>query len=805
MTDELHAALRQYFGFDDFLDYQREVVEAVMSGGDYCVIMPTGAGKSLCYQLPLLLKPGYGIVVSPLIALMKDQIDALRGRHIPAGAINSAIDYSEQRETLRAAAAGEIKLLYVAPERFSAESFTRFLEMNPPSTLIVDEAHCISQWGHDFRPAYTRLGVVAERFGIPQVCAFTATATPRVRDDIKLQLGRENMRFHVAGFKRPNLAFKVIECRGNSAKDEALAQLLKTPVPGATIIYAATRKQVDELTSRVHCLGYHAGMTDDERTQVQEEFMTAAAPVLAATNAFGMGIDRADVRRVIHYNLTGSLEAYYQEAGRAGRDGEPADCILFFSYADRYVQEFLVDMSNPATDLLKRLYRELVRLNKVGGGGPLEVSARDLAARLDVKNDSHIYNALRVLEHYNVIVRGARSDKAGVLQLRGNATLLEQMHAPEKNQRSRFIHRFLREYGLAAAQPTFTELVQLTGLGYEQLRRVLHFLNGDVLAWTPAPSGGTIELAHPEMAELEIDFSELERKRGFEMGRLDDVVSYARTRDCRQAALIGYFGEKSDSWKCGGCDNCDAAARLAVRPAHQLSDTEIDAATSMLQCVGRFNGRFGRGKISLVLTGARRTEILDIGLGESEFFGVLRAWKQDEVLDYLRALEKAGYLETTPGDYPCLMLSNAGEAYLDAPGAIQLNLRGPSCTERSTRSGRTNRTPPEIRQQQRAAKRFEQRQTAITEAVDAGTLDRRLLERADLLEELREMRYAMAKKRHLKPFQIFPDATLHDLVLKMPVTEEECAQVKGVGPTRARTVLPEFLDSIRRYRRENLL
>ena len=264
-TNELLKALKRYFSFDAFLDNQAEIVSSIADGADLCVVMPTGAGKSLCYQLPLLLKERYSIVVSPLISLMKDQVDSLLEKNIPAACINTSVSMAEQYDAMRRAAGGEVKLLYVAPERFQTNSFRAFLAATPPQALIVDEAHCISQWGHDFRPSYLRIGEVLDEFAIPQVCAFTATATNAVRQDILRQLKRPGMRLCVAGFKRANLAFSVVETRGEAEKKARLASILEKELP--TIIYASTRKNVEMLQAEFDCIGYHAGMTDEARTE----------------------------------------------------------------------------------------------------------------------------------------------------------------------------------------------------------------------------------------------------------------------------------------------------------------------------------------------------------------------------------------------------------------------------------------------------------------------------------------------------------------------------------------------------------
>lgn len=400
------AALREHFGFSDFLDGQEEVISEIISGRDGLVVMPTGGGKSLCFQIPALCLPGVTLVVSPLIALMKDQVDALQARGIAATLINSTLSWPEQNERLDGMKRGEFKLVYVAPERFRAESFLRALEGVEISLFAIDEAHCLSQWGHDFRPDYMRLGKALENIGRPQCVALTATATPVVREDILKTLGLRDPFERVSGFSRPNLSLTITPVEKAAQKDERMRAVIAAHKTG--IIYCATRKKVDLVSETlaswgIKCVAYHGGMGDAERMKAQEIFISKKVDIAVATNAFGMGIDRGDVRFVIHYEIPGSVEAYYQEAGRAGRDGETAVCELLFNYADTRTQEFFIDGANPSATTVRQIYQYL--LNEADANHEVFRTLEDIAEHADVKNSMAVGSALTVLARGRFIER----------------------------------------------------------------------------------------------------------------------------------------------------------------------------------------------------------------------------------------------------------------------------------------------------------------------------------------------------------------------------------------------------------------
>ncbi|MDQ3338507.1 MAG: ATP-dependent DNA helicase [Myxococcota bacterium] len=418
-ADALQRALAR-FGHVTLRPGQSELITDIFAGRPVIGVMPTGAGKSLCYQLPAIVFGDRGevtLVVSPLIALMKDQVDSLTARGIPAVALTSAAGAEEQREILEGIKAGMYTIVYVAPERFRSPRFVEALRVlaGRLALIAIDEAHCISEWGHDFRPDYRRLGGVIKELAPARLAAFTATATPEVRRDIAVQLGMEQPRLHVRGFDRPNLYYSVVKAGGAADKSSQLADLVRMREGGVALVYAATRKNAEAYAADLKSSGmkvrvYHAGLEDNVREKNQDTFMAGKLDVIVATNAFGMGVDKSDIRLVVHADMPRSPEAYYQEAGRGGRDGMPTRCVLLFNHGDVRLQEFLIDASYPGADVLRALWKLLRDRPQLGELTPYE---NDLEARLRKHlgtlgytiNGAVMGAAIRILERHGMLRR----------------------------------------------------------------------------------------------------------------------------------------------------------------------------------------------------------------------------------------------------------------------------------------------------------------------------------------------------------------------------------------------------------------
>ncbi|HKC65103.1 MAG TPA: ATP-dependent DNA helicase RecQ, partial [Pyrinomonadaceae bacterium] len=573
--EEALRALHEHFGFEDFREGQREVINAILEGHDTVVVMPTGGGKSLCYQLPALMKDGATIVVSPLIALMKDQVDALAARNLPATFINSSIPFEEQKARLNGVRRGLYKLVYVAPERFRSAHFVETLRSVDISLFAIDEAHCISQWGHDFRPDYLRLKNAIEDIGRPQITALTATATPYVRSDIIEQLNLREPRAFVSGFDRPNLSINVVHTQKEREKIAHIKSLASTH-SGSGIIYTSTRKAVEQVTSRLrsaglNVTGYHAGMDETSRTKAQDDFMSGRSQMIVATNAFGMGIDKSDIRFVAHYQMPGSIEAYYQEIGRAGRDGLPSTCVLLFNYADKRTQDYFIEGSYPPPEIVARVYQALVATNQKR----IELSISEIAARAAVRNEMAVQSALIILEKAGHIERGSSSENRAALRLQKKPHEARASVGERDTKTRQVLFGLLGGYDLnerADIELDVTEFAENIGLDVSAVRRALSQLNtSGVIAYSPARrTRGVLVLDERPASSLRIRPHEVARRAALEQRKLREIISFCYTESCYRAFILDYFGDPHHAANCGTCGNCVKLTRELTAPRSNI-------------------------------------------------------------------------------------------------------------------------------------------------------------------------------------------------------------------------------------------
>jgi ATP-dependent DNA helicase RecQ len=595
---DLDATLRERFGLAAFREGQREVIEAVLRGEDALVVRPTGSGKSLCYQLPALLVPGVTVVVSPLIALMKDQRDALAARGLPVIAINSALDPEEAADALGTIRSGRARMVLVAPERFRSAPFLGALASVDVSLLAVDEAHCVSEWGHEFRPDYRRLGAVREALGAPTVIALTATATPRVRRDILDQLGIPRAKVSISGFDRPNLHFEVARVSGKDDKLARLRGLVRAVAgDGAGIIYCASRKDAEEVAARLRIGFYHARLEPDERTRVQNAFKSGECNVLAATNAFGMGIDRPDVRFVAHYSMPRSLEAYYQEAGRAGRDGGPARCVLMYNYADRRVHDFMIEESCPEREQVEAVWRGLAPESGAGVRPGLD--------------------AERIAE---ALARGGRG-KPRVMAAEAALKLLEKAgHVELLRDRGRPLVAVREPCDAAGLKIDWTLVAARRAHEGERLEKVIAYASRQ----------------HCRMGEILRYFGERSPVAQKSCGHCDGCGA--------EAPAIGAGDASGDGDAAGDGGAGDDGPGLP-----RGGEERLVVARKVLSAVARIGRGATRTQVSCCLAGSRAAKVAELGHDRLSTYGLLRGIGRDGVLAWLDALARAGLVSNDHG------------------------------------------------------------------------------------------------------------------------------------------------------------
>jgi len=750
--------LQKYFGYSQFRKGQEEIILSILEAKDTLAIMPTSGGKSLCYQLPALLLKGTAIVISPLIALMKDQVDSLSKKGILATYINSSLASDETEKRLTQAAQGDFKLLYIAPERLKNKHFKKALASFDISFLAVDEAHCISEWGHDFRPSYLNIAESLEIIGHIPIIALTATATPDVQDDIINSLRMEEVNRFVRGFDRPNLNYTT---ETTTEKINRVVDICKQTNEGSTIVYCGSRKRVESFTEGLMQFGlkvisYHAGLADNFRKYAQEKFIHDETKIIVATNAFGLGIDKPDVRNVIHVDLPSSIESYYQEAGRAGRDGKSSDCIMLYHQTDRRLQDFFINSTFPSYENITNVYNYLFNINSTSLGcksfESIYLSDAEIGNSINLPALT-VHSVIDLLEREKILRRGSTQGLASLQITTSEERLIEYYHNVDSKKR-KVLEALLR----GISSDVFNRQVQFDiqhfmkkyDINYDEMRdSVRAFEFSDLIRFQfPGFSKGISLLTERlNPIELPIDFKAYSKRRENAVKKLNIVQQYAETSECKRNFILNYFRDIEHEGVCGKCSSC-----LNLFPKDKkISERQNYLRTKILESAKELSGKFGKNTLAFYLKGNANPQIQKYNLDKGAYFATCKEFSLDEIKQCIEYEIYNGGLYSSGDLYPTIIASDEVQAGLKGIKQIKLS--------------------------------YQEKETDI-----------------ELIQKLMDLRSDLAAKNKVVERAIISDIALRKIAKEQPDTLTQLENISGIGQVFMKNFAIVFLNLIKKHK-----